>query len=318
MATESTVENILCSKCNKVVPKQDICPECGQVLEATLIELPKTTDKIEDQTASRTLNFLQFRREFKKEKTTQSLQTQSQEVKKSPQKDVKNDAPKVMENAVPEVEKMTSPKVEPVNTELKKVSDEEKPPAQNVEYGSYTPDSYTKELVEKLVKQLRYEVNLVQLFKEGQVPEEIFTRLFNGMTDEIPSLIARRGEAIKEMSGLMNGSKSMVQSAQQGLKLLDLRRSFDDCSDEEYKVKAAALNWDVNHYEKKTSEGQMKADYLRSLGGSIQIDEVNDLKDIAAGCMEASSMKDINDSIREKIKKAMQEASSILKEVYSP
>jgi hypothetical protein len=109
-----------------------------------------------------------------------------------------------------------------------------------------------------------------------------------------------------------------VQSAQQGLKLLDLRRSFDDCSNEEYTVKAAALNWDINHYEKKTSEGQMKADYLRSLGGLIQIDEVNDLKDIVAGCMEASSMKHINDSIREKIKKAMQEASSILKEVYSP
>jgi hypothetical protein len=138
------------------------------------------------------------------------------------------------------------------------------------------------------------------------------------MTDEIPSLIARRGEATKELSGLMNGYKSLVQSAQQGLKLLDLRRSFDDCSNEEYTVKAAALNWDINHYEKKTSEGQMKADYLRSLGGLIQIDEVNDLKDIVAGCMEASSMKHINDSIREKIKKAMQEASSILKEVYSP
>jgi hypothetical protein len=318
MATESTVEYILCSKCNKIVPKQDICPECGQALDATPIEPPKTTDKIEDQTASRTLNFLQFRREFKKEKTTQSLQTQSQEVKKPPQRIVKNDAPKVIENAVPEVEKMTFQKVESVTTELKNVSDEEKPTVQNVDFGSYTPDPYTKELVEKLVKQLRYEVNLVQLFKEGQVPEEIFTRLFNGMTDEIPSLIARRGEATKELSGLMNGYKSVVQSAQQGLKLLDLRRSFDDCSDEEYKVKAAALNWDVNHYGKKISEGQMKADYLRSVGGLIQVDEVNSLQEIAAGCMEATSMKHIHDSIREKIKMAMQEASSILNEVNSP
>jgi hypothetical protein len=318
MSTESAVENVLCSKCNKVVPKQDICPECGQVLDAAPLVPPKTTEKVEDQTASRTLNFLQFRREFKKEKTTQSTQTQSQEVKKPPQRIVNSDALKVIENAVPEVEKMTSQKVEPVDIESKKVIDEEKPPAQTVDYGSYTPDPYTKELVEKLVKQLRYEVNLVQLFKEGQVPEEIFTRLFNGMTDEIPSLIARRGEVTKELSGLMNGYKSVVQSAQQGLKLLDLRRSFDDCSDEEYKVKAAALNWDVNHYGKKTSEGQMKADYLRSLGGLIQVDEVDDLKDIAAGCMDASSMRHIDDSIREKIKKAMQETSSILNEVYNP
>ncbi|OGD60678.1 hypothetical protein A3K78_03625 [Candidatus Bathyarchaeota archaeon RBG_13_52_12] len=316
MATESVVENILCSKCNKVVPKQDICPECGQVLDATTVVPLKTSDKIEDQAASRTLNFLQFRREFKKEKPTQGPQTQSQELKKPPQKSVKNGATKVMENAVPEVEKMTSQKVEPVDTELQKVSDVEKLPVQNVDIGSYTPDPYTKELVEKLVKQLRYEINLVQLFKEGQVSEEIFTRLFNGMTDEIPSLIAHRGEATKELSGLMNGYKSVAQSAQQGLKLLDLRRSFDDCSDEEYKVKAAALNWDVDHYGKKISEGQMKTDYLRSLGGLIQVEEVNDLKDIAAGCMEASSMKHIHDSIREKIKKAMQETSSILNDVY--
>ena len=318
MATESDVENIQCTKCNKVVPKQDICPECGQVLEATLIVPPKTTDKIEDQPTSRTLNFLQFRHEFKKEKTAQNLQTQSQEVKNPPQKSVKNDAPTIMENAVPEIEKITSQKVEPVETELNKVSDEEKPSAHNIDYSPYTPDPYTKELVEKLVKQLRYEVNLVQLFKEGQVQEEIFTHLFNGMTDEIPSLIARRGEATKELSGLMNVYKSVVQSAQQGLKLLDLRRSFDDCSDEEYKVKAAALNWDLNHYGLKISEGQMKADYLRSLGSLIQVDEANDLKDIAASCMDASSVKHVNDSCREKIKKAMQEASYILNEVYNP
>ena len=214
MSTESTVENVLCSKCNKVVPKQDICPECGQVLDVETIVPPKTTDKVEDQPASRTLNFLQFRREFKKDKTTQSTQTQPQDVKKPPQRIVKNDAPKVMENAVPEVENMTSPKIELVNTESKKIIEEEKPTTQTVDYRSYTPDPYTKELVEKLVKQLRYEVNLVQLFKEGQVPEEIFMRLFNGMTDEIPSLIARRGESMKELSSLMKGYKSTVLSAQ--------------------------------------------------------------------------------------------------------
>ena len=102
------------------------------------------------------------------------------------------------------------------------------------------------------------------------------------------------------------------------MKLLDLRKSLDDVSEEEYHVKAAALNWDVSHYGKKTSECQMKSDYLRSLGGLIQVDEVNDLKDMAAGCMDASSMKHINDSIREKIKKAIQEVSSILNEVYNP
>ena len=68
----------------------------------------------------------------------------------------------------------------------------------------------------------------------------------------------------------MNGYKSTVLSAQQMTKLLDLRKSLDDVT-EEYKVKAAALNWDDNHYEEGISEGQLKADYLRSLGGLIQV-----------------------------------------------
>ena len=318
MAAERVVENVQCPKCNKVVPRQDYCPECGQVLNDTPATPPETDNKVEDQTTSRTLNFLQFRRELKKDKTKQDLQSQPQEVKMHLQESVKSDAPKIMEKAVPEVDKIMSQKVEPVNTDLKKVGDEEKPPAQNVDHVSHTPDLYTMELVEKLVKQLRYEVNLVHMFKEGDVPEEIFTRLFTGMTDEIPGLLARRDEATKELAGLMKMHGSVVLSAQQGLKLLGLRRSFDDCSEEEYKVKAAALNWDVNHYGDKISKGQMKADYLRTLGGLIQVDEVNDLKDIAARCMDASSIQHFNDSVREKIKKAMQEASSLLNEIYSP
>ena len=68
--------------------------------------------------------------------------------------------------------------------------------------------------------------------------------------------------------------------------------------------------------EKLTSRA--KSDHLGSLGGLIQVDEVNDRQDIAAGCMDASSMKHLHDGIREKIKKAMQEASSNLSEVYGP
>ena len=238
-------------------------------------------------------------------------QSQSQDGEESPQK--------VVENDVPEVEKMMPPKVEtevnPAALEKIKVK-ERKPLAQNDDLKSYTPDPYAKEIVEKMAKQVKYEVNLVQLFKDGQVPEEIFTRLFNSMADEINGLITRREEVVNELNGLMKGYESTVLSAQQGMKLLDLRKSLDDVSKEEYVVKAAALNWDINHYGQRISEGRQKADYLRSLGNLIPIEEVNELKKIATKCMETSSMKHISDGTREKIKKAMQEASSIFNEIY--
>jgi hypothetical protein len=239
-------------------------------------------------------------------------QNQSHDGEESPQK--------VVENGVPEVVKMTPPKVEAeVNpADLDKIIVEEREPlTDNGDLKSYTPDPHAKEIVEKMAKQVKYVVNIVQLFKDGQVPEEIFIRLFNSMADEIGGLMARREEVVKELNGLMKGYESTVLSAQQGMKLLDLRKSLDDVSMEEYAVKAAALNWDISHYGERISEGRLKADYLRSLGNLIPVEEVNDLKKMAASCMEASSMKHISEGTREKIKKAMLEASSILNEIYN-
>jgi len=341
MATQSVLEIVRCPKCNNIVPKQVYCRKCGQVLlNATPVTLSETGNKDDNQiispvpeprrssarastSSSRSSSpktsayeqVQQFRREYKsmEDARLNALdQNQSQDGEESPQNGV--------ESGVPEVVKMMPPKVEtedsPAALEKIKVK-ARKPLMQNGDLKSYTPDPYAKEIIEKMAKQVKYEVNIVQLFKDGQVPEEIFTRLFNSMADEIGGLMARREEVVKELNGLMKGYKSTVLSAQQGMKLLDLRKSLDDVSKEEYVVKAAALNWDISHYGERISEGRLKADYLRSLGNLIPVEEVNDLKKMAASCMEASSMKHISDGTREKIKKAMLEASSILNEMYS-
>jgi hypothetical protein len=125
-------------------------------------------------------------------------------------------AKNVMESDAQEVVKMTPSKVEaeddPAALEIASVK-EESPQTQNYDLKSYTPDPYSKEIIEKMAKQIKYEVNIVQLFKDGQVSEEIFTRLFNSMADEISSLMTRRGEVVNELNGLMKGYKSTVLSA---------------------------------------------------------------------------------------------------------
>jgi len=331
MATQSVLEIVRCPKCNNIVPKQVYCRKCGQVLlNATPVTLSETGNKDENQiispvpeprrsaarastSSSRSKSsteeqIQQFRREYK------SMEDARQNAQEGEESQLNG-----LESGVPEVDKMMSQKVEaevsPADSDEVMV-EERKPLRDGVDLRSYTPDPYTKEIVEKMAKQVKYEVNIVQLFKDGQVPEEIFMRLFHNMADIIGGLIARREEVVKELNGLMKGYKSTVLSAQQGMKLLDLRKSLDDVTEEEYVVKAAALNWDINHYGQRISEGRQKAEYLRSLGNLVPVEEVNDLKNISASCMEASSMKHISEGTREKIKKAMQDASSILDEVY--
>ena len=337
MEINSTVEIVRCPYCNSIVPKQLYCRKCGYVLlNATPITLSEQTKKTEKNTANPYIEpakiaakdpeisayeqLQQIRREAKiREDARQSkVESPAQVEKEILRKNIGIETPS------PSVEKIFSePVIKDVKAEIieplieeKIISKEEKVLAQKNEPKIYMPDLYVKEIVEKMAKSVKYEVNLVQLLHEGQMTEEIFTRLFNGMADETHGLITRREEVMNELNSLMKGYESTVVSAQQGMKLLELRKSIGDASDEEYGVKSAALNWDIKHYGNKIVEGRQRADYLSSLGKLIPEDEVKDLHKVSAECSEDVSSINVSKSTQERIKKAMEEATSILSDIY--
>jgi len=213
-----------------------------------------------------------------------------------------------------------TPQVEEEVTSMDSVEnivEERKPIRNSFDLDSYSPDPSTKELLKNLVKHVKYEIKLVQLFRDDQVSEDMFMHLFPIMADEITRLSTRREEALNELNGLINEYGFNVMSAQQGIKLLDLRRTLEDINEEEYLVKVKAFNWDINHYGQKILDNRLKIDYIKFLGNLISAEEVEDLKEMATSCMDASSIKNSIDGIKQKIKKAMQEASSILNEISS-
>jgi hypothetical protein len=195
----------------------------------------------------------------------------------------------------------------------KNIFDEDKKMEKKDEPKGYKPDLYVKEIVEKMAKSVKYEVNLVQLLHESQMTEEIFSRLFDGMADETHGLITRREEVLNELVSLMKGYESTVLSAQQGMKLLDLRKSIGDASDDEYIVKSAALNWDIKNYGNKILEGRQRSDYLKSLGKLVPTEELEELQKLSEKYLESVDSINVSNATQERIKQAMQEANSLLK-----
>jgi hypothetical protein len=160
-------------------------------------------------------------------------------------------------------------------------------------------------------------VNLVQLLQEGQITEEIFTRLFNGLADETHGLISRREQSLNELVSLMKGYESTVLSAQQGMKLLDLRKSIGDASEEEFVVKSSALNWDIKNYGNKKLNGHKKSDYLKYIGKLIPEEELKKLENMANQYSEDANSINVSVATRERIMTTMQEVASILREAFS-
>ncbi len=179
---------------------------------------------------------------------------------------------------------------------------------------SFKPDKYTVETVQKIAKNVKYMSYLVNLLKEDEIAEDTFLGLYTGIADDTHKMIVRRGELIEEIEGAIKGYSSTISSAQQGMKLLNIRKSIDDASDEEYKVKAAALKWDIDNYGRRINEEEQKADYLKNLGSLIDSDEVDKLTNDVHNSTNTLVKLDIKDSVKDKIRDSMQEALTLLKE----
>jgi len=183
---------------------------------------------------------------------------------------------------------------------------------------SFTPDKYLMETVQKIAKNVKYESYLIKLLKEGDITRDSFLSLFNSMSDETLKLIQRRAEIISEIEDKIKKYRSTVEAAQQGMKLLDLRRSIEDASEEEYTVKAAALNWDIDHYQGRIGEEKQKATYLKDLGTLIKPNDLEKLINGIDNSVEAISKLNVNDETKGKIKNSMQQVLSLLKETSGP
>jgi hypothetical protein len=313
MSASAPKELIRCSICNKVVPKQQYCPKCGKLLIKNFKNPPvkdKETDQeknapnqIEEETTNNTEQLDILRTKFKKSEEDRRENLEKESMEGDMLSGSKKEEKASEENMVKNIE---------INDIV--LDDTENIKEAGVNGFVFTPDKYTVDTVQKIAKNVRYESYLVDLLKSDEMNEETFLGLYKGIADDTHRLIQRRGEIITEIETAIKTYKSTITAAQHGMKLLDIRKSIDDASDEEYKVKSAAFKWDINHYGGKISSEEQKASYLKNLGSLIDSRELDDLISDVNSSIGIASKLNVSEEVKGKIQTSMREALSLLKE----
>lgn len=300
MAVTVTKGLVRCGNCNSLVFKQRYCPKCGKVLSSSI----KKDETDMDKKSSKPVEEIEF-----VTSSTEQLEKLRQKNKK-----IENERLAIINEESNDKDLFIGDENE--NAVITTDANEEEKLNEEYSSGSYdfSPDKYTLETVQKIAKNVKYESYLVHLLKEGDITKESFVGLFSGMAEETHRLIQRRGELISEVEDTLKGHREIVEKAQQGMKLLDIRRSIEDASEEEYTVKAAALNWDIDHYHSKMSEEEQKATYLKNLGRLLEHSELEKLLSYVDNNVEIITKLNVNEDLKGKIKNSLGEVLTLLKE----
>ncbi len=299
-------EYLRCSNCNSVVLKQRNCPKCGKVLLKSLRDIQTSVE--ENDLDKKTMKELE--EDVRGTAETTSAQLEKLRLKN---KRLENERNSIISDE--EVDTGVFTEEEIGDTNVKDIDlDEEDLAEKDKSSYTFTPDKFTAETAQKIAKNVKYEAHLVKLLRDGDITKDSFLSLYKGIADDTHKLIQRRAEMLSEVEEAIKGHRSIVEAAVQGMKLLDVRKSIEDASEEEYEVKAAALNWDIDHHGKRIDEETEKATYLRQLGKFMGQGELEKLAGYLENSGEVISKLNIGDEVKERIKRSIQEVSSLLKE----
>jgi hypothetical protein len=215
-----------------------------------------------------------------------------------------------------------------VQTQAPPASPEETPPArENLEISSavedtsmvetkaieYVPDAYMNDVVEHVARSIALKIRLVKLFREGEMKEETFSRLFGQYVDDGKVWINRRDELCKEASEKIEEVESAYAAAEDVLEELEVRKTIGDASPEEYNLKLPAVKWDLDYYDLIISERRKKLEYLERLGNIMSESELKDLREQASVQYNTVDALEFDDDEKlPKIKETLYESIKLL------
>jgi len=145
---------------------------------------------------------------------------------------------------------------------------------------SLESESYSRDVVEHLVRSTTLKIKLIKHYREGNMKEDTFTKLFNTITQEETNWTTRYNEITQEATEKISEAKLAHQAAEETLELIEVRRAIGDAAEEEYSVKLPAAKWDLDHYDHIISERERKLVYLEGLGGVLSDVELGLLREL--------------------------------------
>jgi len=236
-----------------------------------------------------------------------ALEEEKVEVAEEPRVKVYKTLPRVMPE--PEVREEPAPEPERVHVPLKM-----EPVEVEEMRGEFAPDPLTKEVMDSLAKNITLKIRLVKLLKDGQVKEETFKKLFDSYVEQGKLWVSRRDEIIKRFNADIDRMENALVTARKDHELLEIRKSIGDADEEEYKVKAPAYKWDIEHLDREIKNRKGGIVYVSDLKSMVPEEETNELERMAdTDYGELDGIEAVSPDTLESMKEALREAQGSLK-----
>ena len=82
-----------------------------------------------------------------------------------------------------------------------------------------------------------------------------------------------------------------LTEAKEGLEELEIRKTINDVSDEEYAAKAPGYKWDIAQYTDEVVKKKLEIKYLADIKKMFSGDEINDLIELGDECSSSLDAK---------------------------
>jgi len=177
----------------------------------------------------------------------------------------------------------------------------------------FAPDPLTKEVMENLAKNITLKIRLVRLLRDGQVKEETFKKLFDSYVEQGRIWVSRRDDSVRRFKADIERMEDALVTARKDFELLEIRRNIGDADDEEYKVKAPAYNWDIEHLEEEIKNRKGGILYVGNLRKLVPEEEIVELEKMAdTDYAELDEIEGISAETAAKMKETLAESLNIL------
>ncbi len=181
----------------------------------------------------------------------------------------------------------------------------------------YEPDPVIKEVMENLAKNISMKIRLVDLRRTGGVKTEIFRKLFDSYLTRGELLMNSRSEMLERVRYDLGSMEGALHEAKEGLEELEIRRTIDDVSEEEYAAKAPGFQWDIGQYKDEVGKKQADIYYLEDITRVMSSEEIGELVGLGEGCFEVldelAESEGIEGDAAAKIRVSLEEALACIR-----
>lgn len=145
------------------------------------------------------------------------------------------------------------------------------------------------------------QVRLTNLLLEDKLSVDGFRMIEKKYGSELKNSIELRDLYLKRIQEESKVNEKELESVLEYKELVSVRKKLGDMGDEEYKLKTAVYNWDINNLNRRKTELKKSLEILQELPNQIHSETVDELNRLSYDNFKVIKESSLDDDVCEKL-----------------